>query len=163
MKTRTWVAGTLALAAMLVTAWAGSRTLSVQVKEGPVRAAPSFVGQIVGNLSYGDRVEVVDERAGWLKVATSTGVCGWMHQSALTEKRIVMRAGSGAVQTGASGEELALAGKGFNSDVEAQFKAQNRAIDFGPVDRMERRKASQAEMAAFLKEGRVHPAEGGAR
>ena len=148
--------------AAAATAWAGNRMMSVQVKAGPVRATPSFVGQIVGNLAYGDRVDVLAERPGWMRVSAGA-VSGWMHQSALTEKRVVLKAGDANVQTGASGEELALAGKGFNSDVEAQFKAQNRDIDFGPVDRMERRNASQGEMAAFLKDGQVHPQSGGAR
>jgi hypothetical protein len=41
---------------------------------------------------------------------------GWLHQSALTKKTISMKAGGQDVATAASGDELALAGKGFNSD-----------------------------------------------
>lgn len=162
MNTRRVALGIVILTAALITARAESKMMSVQVKQGPVRSTPSFVGPIVATLSYGDRVTVAEERPGWMRVSTAGGTSGWMHQSALSEKKIVLRAGAN-VQSGASGDEMALAGKGFNSDVEAQFKAQNREIDFGPVDRMEKRSLSQADMAAFLKDGGLHPREGGAR
>jgi hypothetical protein len=48
-----------------------------------------------------------------------------MHESALSAKRVKMQAG-GTAKTGATSDELALAGKGFNKDVEAQFKAAMR-------------------------------------
>jgi uncharacterized protein YraI len=145
---------------MLATA-SGAETMSVQVRQGPVRGAPSFLGPVVANLAYGDRVSVQEKKPGWIKVSCAGGT-GWMHELALTAKKVVMSAGGANVATGASGEDLALAGKGFNSDVEAQFKAQNRDIDFGPVDRMEKRKANQEEVAAFLKEGGV-AGKGGAQ
>ncbi|MFH0880636.1 MAG: hypothetical protein V2A34_13050, partial [Lentisphaerota bacterium] len=61
------------------------------------------------------------------------------------------------VRTGASGEELALAGKGFNSDVEAEFKSQNKNVDFTWVDKMEKMKETPDELISFLKEGQVNP------
>lgn len=152
----------LTAAALLSTAWAGQKLMSVQVRQGPVRATPSFVGQVVGNLNYGDRVQVTEEKPGWMKVSSGP-VSGWMHASSLTEKQVVMAAGGGAVQTGASSEEVALAGKGFNADVEAQFKAQNRTANFAAVDRMEKRTVAQQEMMKFLRAGGVSPREGGAR
>jgi len=155
--------GAFVLAAALATAWAGERMMSVQVKESPMRAVPSFLGSVIGLLTYGDRVRVLEEKPGWLKVADAAGSAGWMHLSALTPKRVVLKAGAADVEAGASGEEMALAGKGFNSDVEAQFRAQNRGIDFGPVDRMLKRNVSAGEMAAFLREGGVQPPQGGAR
>jgi len=57
---------------------------------------------------------------------------------------------------------LALAGKGFNSDVEAQFKKTHKDIDFSVVDKMEKIKISSSEMQAFLKDGDVAP-KGGAQ
>jgi len=156
--------GALVLMAVLATARAEDKTLSVQVREAPVRASPAFIGRIVADLSYGDRVQATEQKAAWVKVAAAGGVSGWVHQSALTEKRIVIGAGSADVATGASSGELALAGKGFNSDVEAQFKAQNRDIDFTPVNRMERARITQEEMTAFLKEGGIgRTTEGGAQ
>ena len=45
-----------------------------------------------------------------------------MSTSALQTKKIVLAAGSENVQQGASSGEVALAGKGFNEDVEQQYK-----------------------------------------
>jgi SH3-like domain-containing protein len=149
-------------AAALTAARAEAKRMSVQVKQGAIRATPSFVGQVVQTLSYGDRVTVVEEKAGWARVTAGT-VSGWMHQSALSAKRIVLAAGADDVRTGAASDELALAGKGFNSSVEAQFKQQNPRVDYGPVDRMEARTVSPAQIADFLKQGHVGAAQGGAR
>jgi len=147
---------------LLAPAGAGEATMNVQVRQGAVRSAPSFVGAVVGNLNYGDRVLVTEQKPGWMKVSAG-GVAGWMHASSLTEKRVAVKAGAGAVQTGASSAELALAGKGFNADAEAQFKAQNRSANFAAVDRMERRQVTQQEMMQFLRAGGVSPRDGGAQ
>lgn len=162
MRRETSVLAAVLAAALLTTAWAGQKIMSVQVRQGPVRATPSALGQVVGTLNYGDRVQVTDERPGWMRVAAGP-VAGWMSASALTAKQVVLAAGTGAMQTGASSEEMALAGKGFNADVEAQFKAQNRNVNFAAVDRMEKRKVAQQEMMTFLRAGGVSPLEGGAR
>ena len=142
---------------------AGAAAMSVQVKNGQIRATPSFLGKVVAPLSYGDRVQVLETRNDWMNVTGPGGQSGWVHSSALTKKKIVMSSGSQDVQTGASGDELALASKGFNSDVEADFKSKNKDIDFTWVDRMEKYKVSPQEMRQFLKEGGVQPSEGGAQ
>jgi uncharacterized protein YgiM (DUF1202 family) len=141
---------------------AGAGTMSVQVKNGQIRATPSFLGKVVAPLSYGDKVQVLETKNEWMNVTGPGGQSGWVHSSALTKKKIVMASGSQDVQTGASGDELALASKGFNSDVEADFKSKNQNVDFTWVDRMEKYKVTPEEMQAFLKEGHVKPSEGGA-
>lgn len=139
------------------------QSMSVQVQTGQIRATPSFLGTIVAPVAYGDRVDVVGEQGDWMKVSTAQGKEGWIHNSALTKKRIVLQAGAKDVSGAASSDELALAGKGFNSEVEGEFKAANKDIDFTWVDRMATWKVDIKEMQRFLKEGAVTPAEGGAR
>lgn len=151
------------LAAVAVSAFAaGAATMSVQVKNGQIRATPSFLGKVVAPLNYGDTVQILETKNEWMNVTGPGGKSGWVHSSALTKKKIVMASGSQDVQTGASGDELALASKGFNSDVEADFKSKNKNIDFTWVNRMEKYKVTPEEMQAFLKEGGVKPSEGGA-
>ncbi|MEW6720857.1 MAG: SH3 domain-containing protein [Thermodesulfobacteriota bacterium] len=146
------------------TAAAAAKSMSVQVKKGDLRATPAFLGKIVATLSYGDRVEVLEQKNAWFRVSPAgKNVTGWMHSSALTEKRIVLKAGARDTQAAASGGELALAGKGFNADVEAEFKAQNRAIDFTWIDRMQAMEVPQDRIVTFLKEGGLSSADGGAR
>ena len=158
------VAG-LAVATMIMATavmTASAATMSVQVKEAPVRATPSFVGKVVGALAYGDQVEIQQTQGAWSKVA-GAGVSGWMHTSALSSRKIVLAAGQEQAKVAASGDELALAGKGFNSDVEAQFKSAHKDIDFTWINRMEKIKIPSSEMQVFLKDGDVTPKEGGAK
>lgn len=153
-----------AFALMMVAALAfaaAPTTMSVQVKNGQLRATPSFLGKIVAPVVYGAQVQVLETQGEWNKVS-GAGATGWIHNSALSRKKIVMNAGQQTAQTGASSDELALAGKGFNSDIESQFKNGNKSVDYTWVDKMEKIKVSPEEVVAFLKEGGVKPVEGGA-
>ena len=146
------------------TAGGATKTMSVQVKRGEVRATPYFLGKIVATLSYGDRVDVLESREGWFRVSPQgKGITGWMHSSALSEKRIVLKAGGRDAQVAASSGELALAGKGFNADVESEFKARNRNIDFSWIDRMQAMTVPPERIAAFLQEGGLVPGQGGGK
>jgi SH3-like domain-containing protein len=142
-------------------AWAAEQMMSVQVQKGQLRATPSFLGQLVASVDYGARVAVVQQQGDWIKVRDDKGKTGWIHQSALTTKRIKMKAGTQDAQASASGDELALAGKGFNSDVEAKFKAQNKDADFTWVDWMGKIVVAPAQSQTFLKDGGVRQQGGG--
>lgn len=137
--------------------------MSVQVRQGAVRERPSFLARIVTELPYGTRVEVTGTRGVWFSVEISSGRSGWMHKSALTRKRVVMRASGADVDVSASRDELALAGKGFNKEVEAEFKERNRNLDFTWIDRMEKINVTPAEISRFVEEGELKPHEGGAQ
>ena len=143
------IAAVMLMAAAVMTAstvmTASAATMSVQVKDAPVRATPSFVGKVVGALAYGDQVEIQQTQGAW------------------SSKKIVLAAGQEQAKVAASGDELALAGKGFNSDVEAQFKSVHKDIDFTWINRMEKIRIPATEMQAFLKGGDVTPREGGAK
>jgi len=155
----------LAAAAVLLAAtlaWAAGEAMSVQVREGQVRAQPSFLSAVVGTLAHGDRVQTLAEQGPWRKVTASQGASGWMHVSSLTAKTVVLRAGDGLSGGGASGEEMALAGKGFNKDVEADFAAHNRGADFASVNKMEQsNRFTPQQLTAFVREGGLTPAAGG--
>ena len=120
---RKWIL--MCCAAFVATgAWA-AKEMSVQVRDGQLRNRASFLGAVTAQVAYGDRVTVNQTQAGWCEVAKADGAKGWIHESALTPKRVVMSSGTTDARSGASGEEVALAGKGFNSDVEREFKAKN--------------------------------------
>jgi uncharacterized protein YgiM (DUF1202 family) len=159
-RNKRWLsAGLIALATAVLAA--GPVAMNVQVKNAQVRATPSFLGALVAPLNYGDALQVLEQQGDWSKVTTGDGKTGWVHSSALTKKKIAMTAGNSNAQTGASGDELALAGKGFNSAVEADFKAKNQNVDFTWVDRMEKIKVTPDQMQKFLKEGGIQANEGG--
>ncbi len=151
----------LLLAVVLTTAlaWAATQMQSVQVREGQLRDKPSFLGKVAATVSYGDRLEILENRGGWTRARGDDGE-GWIHASALTEKRVVLRSGDRDADVGASGEELALAGKGFNDEVEARFRAENPDVDYTWVDRMETIVVTADEARAFLAAGAVEPKGG---
>lgn len=138
----------------LVAFAAAQKMMSVQVNKGVVRVTPSFLGGIVAQLSYGDRVYVLEEQESWTKVGLSgNAVNGWIHSSALSPKKIVLKAGTEDVEAATSGEEIALAGKGFNEQVESEFRAKNSDLDFTWIDRMEKYVVSEKQMKRFLEKG----------
>jgi uncharacterized protein YgiM (DUF1202 family) len=111
--------------------------MSVTVKETQVRDRPSFLGKIVATLVYGDRIPISTERGDWVQVNTDNGITGWVHLSALTKKQIVLQEGDESVEQSATSEEVAMAGKGFNKEVEQQYK-EEKNLDYTWIDRMEK-------------------------
>ena len=141
--------------------WAATLTKSVQVRTGQLRQRPSFLGQVIKEVPYGEQVQVLTEQPPWFRIMDTAGSQGWMHDSALTSKRIVLRDSGDVVRTAVTSDEIALAGKGFNAQVEAEFQRRNPAIHYTWVDRMEHISISIPEMEQFLHQGGVKPAQGG--
>jgi uncharacterized protein YgiM (DUF1202 family) len=142
--------------------WSGSGAMSVQVRDGQLRSTPSFLGTVVGSVNYGDQVDVQQQQGDWMEV-NYKGQKGWIHNSALTTKSINVGGGGKDAQMKASGKEVALAGKGFNADVEAQYRKGHQNANYAAVDRMEQIRIASQEMVAFLDKGEVKPATGGGK
>jgi uncharacterized protein YraI len=148
---------------LLVSAtWSGLGTMSVQVRDGQLRGTPSFLGAVVGLVTYGDQVDVEQQQADWMEV-TCKGQKGWIHSSALTAKYISVGGGGKDAQMKASGKEVALAGKGFNAEVEAQYRGGHRNVNYAAVDRMELIIIAPQQMTDFLDRGEVKPGAGGVK
>ncbi len=141
------------LCALALASAVQAETLRVQIQNGQVRSKPSFLGEVIATVAYGQNVEILSVQNGWQQVRTGEGKTGWLHTSALTSKRIGAPTGNGTVRSTASSDEIALAGKGFNSKVEAEFKAAHAEIDFAWVDKMAGMNASPAQITAFIKAG----------
>ena len=148
-----------ALACLILAAAAasaeGPSQLNVTVQQTQVRATPSYIGKILAVLAYGDQVTVLDQPANapknWVKVSVEAKkVQGWVNMTALTEKEVKVQ--SGDVAHGASSGEVALAGKGFNEDVEKQYKADGQ-LDYTWVDKMVKITVAPENVAAFLQKG----------
>lgn len=148
--------------AVAATVWAVSNTYSVHVRKGQIRQQPSFLGQVVKELPYGERVEVLSENPPWVEVKDDAGDTGWMHLSALTSKRIKLRRDESNEKSSATSDEIALAGKGFNQAVESDLKANRTATNYDWVDYMEQIVITPSEMEQFLSQGGVQAARGGA-
>ena len=145
---------TFALIMVLGAAVLSAQTMmSVEVRETQVRVNPSFLGRVEGNLSYGDRVEVLEQRQGWARIRLDD-LTGWVNMSALTTKRIVLQTGDATAQRGATGSEVALAGRGFNQDVENRYREEQQ-LDFTVIDRIEQNAIDPERIAEFMLDGEL--------
>ena len=151
-KTRFWL---LLLPAALCASAALAATITVLVQQTVVRRRPQFFAPAAATAKLGDSFEAEGPSAGWYKTEA-----GYVHESAVSAKRIKLSADS-SVAGGASAtaEEVTLAGKGFNSQVEKSYGARNASANFAAVDAMERRAVSDSAVLEFLRKGDLLPRE----
>jgi len=163
MQMRTWfqraIVTAAALAVVSVSAWSAD-SRQVAVKEAVIRSKPMIFAKKLTTVGNGTWLEVGETRRAWVRVTLADGRSGWVQQSALTASSLELKSGSRQVETGASDEELTLAGKGFNSEVEEAFRERNRALDYRWVDRMETFAPSDEELQRFAAGGKLVPQEG---
>jgi hypothetical protein len=134
------------------------KMMSIQVRNGVVRSNPSFLGKIVTQLPYGDQVSVQTAKGAWYLITNpEKSTNGWMHSSALSQKKIILKPGASDAQQAASSDEITLAGKGFNQQVEKDFKSRNPEVDYTWVNKMEKTTISQGQILVFIKEGQLTP------
>ncbi|MBW2467320.1 MAG: SH3 domain-containing protein [Deltaproteobacteria bacterium] len=129
-----------------------AKEMSVQVKQCQLRSKPTFLGKVVTSLEYGDRVEVAGEENSWIEVSPSGKSGGWVHVSALSEKEIILNPDSKDIEEAATNDEIALAGKGFNKEVEDKYR-QDKKLDFSLIDQMEKIVVSQNDINGFVRQG----------
>jgi hypothetical protein len=147
--------GILLLAAALGASAALAATITVLVQQTAVRKRPQFYAPSAATAKLGDTFDAEGPTGGWYKVDG-----GYVHESAVSTKKVKLSADSTvAGGGGATADEVTLAGKGFNSQVEKSYSAQNSAANFAAVDAMERRSVPDAAEIEFLRRGGLIPKE----
>lgn len=126
--------------------------LAVSVRQGELRATPGFLSAITARVQYGDAVTVLGLRGDWARVRVdATNAEGWVHTSAVLPPKQMNLTGSSSRDTGTTSREIALAGRGFNEQVEQEYQEQND-LDFSKVDAMEAYLVPLPELGEFLAE-----------
>jgi hypothetical protein len=122
----------------------------VAVKNLELKSGTGFFSAARGKLEYGAAVTVLQINGKWAEVSSTAGssVSGWTSVVNLSAKRIIHTGGS----SGASASEVALAGKGFNQEIENSNKAGGK-VNYDDVDRTEAQKVSNKELYDFIIEG----------
>ena len=135
------------------------RNMSVTVREAEVRSTPSFLGRVVATLEYGDSVRIRDERGSWYEIdIPDSRERGWVHAAALERRRIIFAARTDEVATETTSGEIALAGKGFNREVEERFIEETQ-LDFSRIDQMEAFTIETRAIGEFLRDGGLNLGE----
>jgi len=126
-------------------------TLYVSVKTLTLKSGTGFFANSKGTLNYGDRVTVISVNGKFAEVksAVTPSLTGWTATSNLSAKQVVS---SNANAT--SGKEVALAGKGFNQEVENAYKTKGKA-NYADVDKIETQSVKETDLKKFLEDGRL--------
>jgi len=132
--------------------------LSVQVKQTLLRTQPSFTAPSLGTLFYAEQVELQNGENGWKSVkALKNGTLGWVHESALTTKTIVLQNTPKLSHSSVSQSEVLMAGKGFNKEVESEYKKQHTTLNFSSVDQIEKNPPiTSGNLSTFAKAGNLN-------
>jgi hypothetical protein len=126
-------------------------TLYAAAKSVALKSSTGFFASTRGTLVYGDQVTVLQVSGKWVEVrsASNSSLSGWTSSANFSAKRIV--AGN---TSSASAQEIALAGKGFNEEVENAYKAGGK-LNYTDVDKTETLTVPDEELYSFLTEGRL--------
>jgi hypothetical protein len=128
-------------------------TLTVTRKETKLRSQKRLFAPPVADLHEGDKVACERKDGAWLQVKLKDTL-GWVHESDVTANKEVRLSGEG-VRESYSASEAAAARKGFNPQVEREYRTSNPglAAAFALVDRIVARHVSEQELRAFLQDG----------
>ncbi len=143
------------------------KQLTVQVKQGVVRQSPAALGKVEHTLDYGQRVAVLEKSGeSWVRIQAvdDASKAGWMRASELTPRRLKLQASQGDLTpTGASASDIAMAGKGFNQQVEGDYRKQTNTRGYElleQVDSQPQYNVAPEEVPAFQQAGGVVAQEG---
>jgi len=126
-------------------------TLYVAIKEATLKSGTGFFASTRGRLNYGERVTVIQVSGRFVEVRSSSNssLTGWTASANLSTRQVV----SGTSST-ATAREVALAGKGFNAEVESSYRNRQN-LNYADVDRVEAITINESALRRFLEEGRL--------
>ncbi|HPQ81127.1 MAG TPA: SH3 domain-containing protein [bacterium] len=133
-----------------------SGTMNVQVRSSTVRATPNYLGASAGTVSYGQQVKIVEEQGNWYRIEKPSG---WLPKADVTKSKVAVDPDQKFAGRGGSHDEVALAGKGFNPQVEQKFKGDNPNLQraFSDVNKVEAMKVPEAGIKSFMRAGKLTP------
>ena len=143
------------IAAGLCFSQSAGSTMYVSVKSAELKNSPSMFASVVSGLNFGDAVIVIENRGKWANVRTANNRSGWTYMAGLRARRVVS---SGIITV----TEVALAGKGFSGEVEAEYRRGSQGAqgaNYNPVDAMEQMRIPEPELLEFINQGRLSRGE----
>lgn len=149
------------LALWLLPGIALGQTMKVTQPNQSLYPDPDFAGTPVASVPAGAEVTVLQQSGDWYQVDYQ-GTRGWLNRQAFPAP--AARGGLnlpglllGAPVKETSSDEVALAGKGFTSQVEASYRAKHPEAKYAEVDQVEAEQVPAAKLQAFISEGGLRP------
>ena len=127
-----------------------AETIQVTTKENAVRSDCRFFAPVKLKVSLGDLLTVKGRKGDWYQVSAK-GVNGCIHKSAVENRTFSASGRKGA--GGASADEVSLAGKGFNPQVEAGYRKSSKNLNYQAVDEIIKYSVSDKSLEAFVLQG----------
>ena len=139
------------LVAGIAAAQSVNSTMYVAIRSVALKSGTGLFASTRGTLEYGDRVTVTQVSGNKVEVrsASNLALIGWTAVSNLTPRQVV----AGTTST-ATAREVALAGKGFNQEIEDSYRSQQN-LNYADVDTMEEFIIDESVLFRFLEEGRL--------
>lgn len=134
--------------------------LTVTRKVTKLRTGKRLFAPAVAELQEGDKLTLQQKEGAWMNVQFKQLV-GWVHETDVSAKVDVRLSGEG-VRENYSASEASAARKGFNPQVEKEYRASNPDLDaaFRVVDRIQARKIVEDQVRQFLEAGGLMKGEG---
>ncbi len=128
-------------------------TLTVTRKTTKLRAQKKLFAAGVADLKEGDKLTFATRDGAWLSVHFGK-IDGWLHETDVSTNPDVRLSGEGVRET-YSASETSAARKGFNPQVEKNYRTQNPNLEaaFRLVDKLQARAVPEADVRAFLVKG----------
>jgi uncharacterized protein YgiM (DUF1202 family) len=135
--------------------------VKVKVQKASLFSQPNFLSKTVASLQFGDQLELEEVVKDWARVRYGQQR-GYVHQSALTSTKVDMKSlmFSSSSSSGASQDEVALAGKGFTPEVEKNYGKAHPEMNYALVDEIERYTVDPNSLRSFIQKGGLKVSEG---
>jgi len=157
MKKKTWI---FLLGLSLMTSVAMAATVRVITQEAAIRQDKRFFAPAVARVPYGSSLEAQSQEGDWLRVHFQ-GKQGWIHVSAVQERKFQLSALAGGPAQETTQDEVALAGKGFTPEVEKAFREKNPKMRYDLVNQVQAYKIDESRLQAFIQAGNLREPGGG--
>lgn len=132
-----------------------AETVRVVTKENAIREDCRFLAPVKNKVYYGDELEVSVKDGDWFRVKFRN-VKGCINKNAVTDRIVALSDVSAKGHT-ASSNEVALAGKGFNPEVEKSYRGRHPELDFNAVNSIEEYGISEEPLKIFITTGGLNP------
>ena len=140
---------------IVITSAIAAETVKVITKENAIRSSCRFFAPVVTKVQYNDKLEVLSQEGDWLRVRFN-GMAGCIHKSAVEQQKVTLSALNLGEGSSATEDEVSLAGKGFNPEVEEAYQNENPEVSFETVDRIESYSLSEQEQVVFIEKGELN-------
>jgi Bacterial SH3 domain len=151
MKAKTWV---ILLALCLISSVGAAATVKVITQEAMIRTDKRFFSPALVRAPFGAALQELGREGDWFRV-NYQGKEGWIHKSAVQEQKFQLSSLAGGQAEEASRDEVALAGKGFNPEVEKAFRDKNPKMRYDLVNQVQAYRVEEQKLQAFIQAGHL--------